>query len=382
MNTKRHFCTVIPDHITRHIAETGDAEARITARATLLETRTLAQKRQRTLIEVSSNGTGGGGGKVRNIYDAQHRRTLPGKLVLSESGGKKSSDVEVNQAFDNSGVVIDFLKRRFNRLSIDGKGMPVISTVHYGTRFNNAMWNGEQMVYGDGDGKLFNPFTKPVDVQGHELMHGVTQYTAGLDYTGQSGALNEHISDAIGIMIKQELLGLTARQSNWLIGEGLLAKGVKGKAIRSMKAPGTAYDDPRLGRDPQPAHMRNYVQTDDDDGGVHINSGIPNHAFYIAAVTIGGYTWEVLGQVWYETLTNWLRPSATFQDFANATVKVAGARYGLDVQGAVAAAWGVVGLPVRSTASAHGVPRPSERWRRRPATAASTTKRVKKGDSK
>ena len=148
-----------------------------------------------------------------------------------------------------------------------------------------------------------------------------------------------------------------------------------------MKAPGTAYDDPRLGRDPQPAHMRNYVQTDDDDGGVHINSGIPNHAFYIAAVTIGGYTWEVLGQVWYETLTKWLRPSATFQDFAKATVTVAGARYGRDVQGAIAAAWGVVGLPVRSTAS-HRVPRPSERWRRRPATAPSTTKREKKGDSK
>src|SRR5436305_5152026 len=161
--------------------------------------------------------------------------------------------------------------------------MRLDSTVHSGIRLANAMWNGRQMIYGDGDGKLFNRFTSSLDVIGHELTHGVTQFTAGLDYSGQSGALNENISDAFGIMTKQWSLNLTVRESDWLIGASLLAPGINGKGIRSMKEPGSAYDDPQLGKDPQPGHMRKYVETSEDNGGVHINSGIPNRAFYLAA---------------------------------------------------------------------------------------------------
>jgi Zn-dependent metalloprotease len=187
-----------------------------------------------------------------------------------------------------------------------------------------------------------------LEVIAHELTHGMTQHSAGLAYFGQAGALNEHISDAFGIMVKQYKLGLSAAESNWLIGEGLFGPGVKGKAVRSMAAPGTAYDDPVLGRDPQPSHMKDYVNMADDRGGVHINSGIPNYAFYRAAKSIGGHTWPVLGKVWYVTVTERLSPVADFKEFASQTVSVAGELYGAEsaVRRAVAEAWAAVGVPV------------------------------------
>jgi Zn-dependent metalloprotease len=226
--------------------------------------------------------------------------------------------------------------------------MCIDSTVHYSKRFDNAMWNGSEMVYGDGDGRIFNRFTAAPDVIGHELTHGITQYTAGLGYFGQTGALNEHISDAFGIMVKQYKLGQTVHESDWLIGAGLFTKKIHAHGIRSMAAPGTAYDDPLVGRDPQPAHMNGYVETEDDNGGVHINSGILNHGFYRAAMALGGKSWEVLGWIWYATLTQRLTSDADFHDFARATVDIAGEKYGNggSVQRIVAEAWTEVGLPV------------------------------------
>jgi Zn-dependent metalloprotease len=195
-------------------------------------------------------------------------------------------------------------------------------------------------------------------VIGHELTHGVTQYTANLDYQGQPGALNESVSDVFGSLIKQYAAGQTADQADWLIGAGLLAPGVHGVALRSMKEPGTAYDDPQLGKDPQPADMAHYVRTHQDNGGVHINSGIPNRAFYLAAAAIGGHAWEKAGQIWYDTLTGGsLSAEAQFADFAAATVAAATARYGEgDETRAVQAAWQEVGV---KPAAHHGtgVPR-------------------------
>jgi Zn-dependent metalloprotease len=259
---------------------------------------------------------------------------------------RRGTDVEVNEAYDGSGTTYDFFSTIFSRNSIDGRGMRLNSSVHYGRHFDNAFWNGKQMVYGDGDGKVFTRFTSAIDVIGHELTHGVTQFTAGLGYTEQTGALNEHVSDAFGIMVKQYDLGITAGESDWIIGAGLFAPGVQGKGIRSMAAPGTAYDDPILGRDPQPAHMRDYVQTADDNGGVHINSGIPNHAFYLAATALGGETWGVMGLIWYTTLRSKISADAGFQAFADATSNVALDLYGRDsgIPGKIAEAWDAVGL--------------------------------------
>lgn len=225
--------------------------------------------------------------------------------------------------------------------------MPLIGTVHFGKDYDNAFWNSQQMVFGDGDGELFNRFTIALDVIGHELTHGVTEHTAGLNYMTQAGALNESISDVFGSLIKQYAHKQTADKADWLIGEGLLAKGVNGVALRSMKNPGTAYDDPRLGKDPQPADMSEYVRTTQDNGGVHINSGIPNKAFCMTALEIGGYAWEKAGRIWYETLTDsHLKPTATFKTFAKLTLTTASRLYGASSAeaSAVKKGWHEVGV--------------------------------------
>ncbi|HXH41230.1 MAG TPA: M4 family metallopeptidase [Thermoanaerobaculia bacterium] len=350
MNTlTQHSCSVIPPHMQQHMAQHGDAEQRKRVASTLEHTKYLTQERA-AAFRVDTPSATVPQQKQRNVYDCAGRRVLPGKLVMSEHG-RTSSDIAAREAFDGAGATYDFLANVFNRNSIDGRGMRLDSSVHYGSQFDNALWDGRQMVYGDGDGTLFTRFTAAKDVIGHELMHGVTQYTAALEYIGESGALNESMSDVVGIMVKQRWLNQTVLDSNWLIGEGLYGPEVRGRAIRSMKAPGTAYDDPILGKDPQPAHMRDYVRTTDDNGGVHINSGIPNHAFYLAAMSLGRYSWLVAGKIWFVVLTTKLTPTSGFQDFANATVIVAGEIYSLGggVQAAIARAWERVGLPVPSS---------------------------------
>jgi len=344
-NIHQYLCTVIPPHILNNVACNSDDTIAETARGTLHHMEALSSDREQALIRPEAKTAAPQ--KRRNVYDARHRQQLPGKLVMTDHK-RRGPDVEVNEAYDGSGVTYDFYSDVFHRSSIDGAGMRLDSTVHYGVQFDNAVWNGRQMIYGDGDGVLFNRFTAALEVVGHELTHGLTQYSAGLHYFGQTGALNEHISDAFGIMVKQYTLGQTAKDSNWLIGDGLFGPGVKGKAVRSMAAPGTAYDDPVLGRDPQPAHMKDYVDTEEDRGGVHINSGIPNHAFYLAAMSIGGETWSVLGNVWYLTLTRKLSPTADFKEFAAATVAVAGEEYGVAgaIQRVIVEAWADVGIIV------------------------------------
>jgi Zn-dependent metalloprotease len=267
----------------------------------------------------------------RLVYDAGNTKRLPGKLVRSE-GGAAAADATVNQAYDSAGATWSFYREILGRNSIDGRGMPIVSSVHFARRFNNAFWNGKQMVYGDGDGKLFLGFAQALDVVGHELTHGVTQYTVpggGLTYDGESGALNESISDVFGIQVKQWKLGLDVHASDWLIGAGIMAPSC-GKALRSMAAPGTAWSG-----DDQPSDYRNYVV----DGDVHTNSGIPNHAFYLAATAIGGNAWEKAGRVWYRALAM-LHPDATFAQAAQATIDAANVLFaGTDVPAKVRKAW-------------------------------------------
>ena len=342
----------------RHVAAHGDNHQRDRVNATLTQTALIANGRStQTLIGTPAERTPH---KNRRVYDAGHHQILPGKLVMTERR-PGSTDIEAKEAFDGAGYTYDFLSQIFRRNSLDNRGMRVDSTVHYGKKFDNAMWDGKQMVYGDGDGTLFNRFTACPDVIGHEETHGITQFTAGLEYEGQPGALNEHISDAIGIMVKQYRYATLAARSDWYIGAGLLGKDVRGMALRSMKAPGTAYDDPVLGKDPQPSHMRNYVDDAGDNGGVHINSGIPNYAFYLTATALRGYSWDVAGRVWYRVLTTTLFPKAQFQDFANATVTVAGAMFtvGGNVQLLIAGAWSEVGINVPRSLTRSGWQRPA-----------------------
>ncbi|MBT2541195.1 M4 family metallopeptidase [Streptomyces sp. ISL-44] len=345
------FCTVVPPHLLDKAALSADARRADLAQRTLERDALLRTRRRVTtargivpaLVEVP-----GQDGPSRTIYDAQHRTRLPGKKVRGE-GDPVGKDATVNRAYAGLGATYELFLQGFGRRSIDGSGLPLDATVHYSEDYNNAFWDGQQMVFGDGDGDLFLDFTVSVDVIGHELTHGVTQYTANLTYHGQSGALNESMSDVFGSLIKQHSLEQTADEADWLIGAGLLGPNVTGVALRSMKAPGTAYDDDELGKDPQPATMDDYVETSRDNGGVHINSGIPNHAFYVVATELGGKAWERAGQIWYDTLTGGqLASDADFADFARLSTAAAVTRFGEGgaEHQALQKAWSAVGVPL------------------------------------
>lgn len=328
----------------KEIASRGSAAQRDWAWRTLALSEQFRGQR-RALATIAPLAATPAGEKRRTVYDANGRQALPGRIVRSE-GDAKSKDRAVNEAYEGAGATYDLYLKVYGRNSIDDRGMRLDSTVHYGRNYDNAFWNGQQMAYGDGDGELFKRFTIAIDVIGHELTHGVTQHEAGLDYQDQPGALNEAFSDVFGSLVKQYKRGQTAKEADWLIGKGLFTRRVKGKAFRSMKEPGTAYDDDVLGKDPQPAHMKHYVKTEEDNGGVHINSGIPNRAFYEAAVRLGGRSWEKAGKIWYVTLRDKLRPRSSFKDAARLTMAVARDLYGKGSleEKAVREGWKVVGL--------------------------------------
>lgn len=369
------ICTVIPPHIMSKLAKSGNADMKRNVAETMEQTADFREERDAAVGDAKSAAAFTR--RNRLIYDALHAKALPGELIIQE-GELPPDDVEVVEAYEGSGATYDFFMDVFKRSSVDGKGGRLISSVHYGVRFDNAMWNGRQMIYGDGDGTVFNRFTAALDVIAHELTHGVVQHTASLGYTGQTGAVNEHVADVFGILVKQYRLRQTADTSDWIIGGGLLGPKVHGVGVRSMAAPGTAYDDPLIGRDPQPAHMRNYVVMDDDHGGVHINSGILNHAFYLLAMAIGGNAWEVAGRIWYRALTTKIAPTTNFQSFASATYSAASELYGpgSSFQRAVASAWAAVGLPVRRSAAPRiPIKREKARQQRRQAPAAAARSR-------
>ena len=367
------FC-IVPPHLLVHLARQRDARLRAIsehALRTLLDSERIRGGR-RVIGGISALASTPAGVKRRTIFDAGRGSTLPGKLVRSE-GDPASAEIRVNEAYDGLGATWDLYWTAYQRNSIDGRGSRLDASVHYRDSFDNAFWDGQQMVFGDGDGVIFERFTKCLDVIGHELTHGVTQYEANLAYEGQPGALNEHLSDAFGSLVKQMALGQTADRADWLIGAGLFTPSVKGAALRSMKAPGTAYDDPRIGKDPQPAHMKDYVDTQDDGGGVHINSGIPNRAFCLAALGFGGHAWLKAGRVWYGALTELLKERADFRDAAAATTAVAGREFGKDGASLVRGAWQAVGVrpPAPKSRSksvdARANPRAAVRRTRRPA---------------
>jgi Zn-dependent metalloprotease len=351
---KPYHC-IVPPHVLRAMAESKDKRVRDSALRTLMASahvrgqREVAGRVRAALIGAAP------GKKHRSVHDAQHKFLndfeLPGKLVRDE-GQAATNDRAINEAYDGLGATYDFYAKVLKRNSIDDRGLRLVATVHFGDDFNNAFWNGRQMVFGDGDGEIFVGFTRSLDVIGHELTHGVTEFTAGLVYHKQPGALNESMSDVFGSLVKQFTLKQDVKQADWLIGAGLLAPGVNGRALRSMKDPGSAFDDPRLGgRDPQPKHMSEFVELPDDEfndfGGVHINSGIPNRAFYLVASALGGHAWEQAGLIWYRSLLQ-LSETAQFSDCANITTQVAGTLFGANSkqQQAVKAAWDEVGVQV------------------------------------
>ncbi|XXF10799.1 peptidase M4 family protein [Pseudomonas sp. D2-3] len=341
--------SLIPPYILDRIIGHGSERQRDCARNTLQHVSSLRHNNGKPrLSSVQTRQLLPAGQPERSIFDAQQQMQLPGQLARHE-GQPATGDDAVDEAYEALGATYRFFHEVLGRHSIDGSGLPLIGTVHYGQRYENAFWNGEQMVFGDGDGEIFNRFTIALDVVAHELTHGVIDSEAALVYVNQSGALNESLSDVFGILTKQYALQQTVEASDWIIGAGLLTESVNGKGLRSMSAPGSAYDDPLLGKDPQPGHMGDFVQTREDNGGVHINSGIPNRAFYLAAKALGGHAWEKAGPIWYDTLCDErLANDADFSEFARLCVDRAERRFG---QGspeaaAVAKAWRDVGIEV------------------------------------
>jgi Zn-dependent metalloprotease len=285
----------------------------------------------------------------RTVYDAQNSRDDPpprDRILLPEGGLPLNSEQDnaANECYIGLRKTYDFYFNFFQRDSIDNMGLKLEAFVHAGDLYN-AFWDGREFVFGDGDGVIFNGFTDKLDVIGHLFTEGVVQYTSPLRYPFQSGALIQSFADAFGIMIKQwgenPESPQTVNQANWLIGEGIFVSGINGRAVRDMKNPGTAYDDPKVGKDPQPAHWKDFKKISGDSGGAFINSGIPNRAFFLAATMIGGYAWEGAGPIWYRALTSGkLRENATFKEFADLTIESAGEHVGK-----IKEAWNLVGYP-------------------------------------
>jgi Zn-dependent metalloprotease len=341
-------CSIVPPHFFERIARHGSAEEREAALDTLSIDHSIRLIRAQNAALAPppfrrAVGTLGTHGQChRTIYDAQHRNDQHAMAMLRDEGQPDSADASANEAYEGLGDTYRFYWDVLTRDSIDDASMSLLGEVHFGRRYDNAFWDGERMMFGDGSGTLFTGFTRALEVIGHELTHGVTEKTINLRYSGQSGALNESISDVFGSLVKQYKLGQTADQANWLIGDGILGPAMHGVALRSMKAPGTAFDG-----DNQPGSMDKYVATTSDNGGVHTNSGIPNRAFYLVATAIGGYAWERAGRVWYQVLASRaVPPDAQFHTFASATVAAATSLYGATSAEAkaVADAWGQVGV--------------------------------------
>jgi Zn-dependent metalloprotease len=347
---------VVPPWILRRVAQRGDEKQRKWALRALSADATIRQARA-VNAKVRDGGPREGADALaaathatptpnRIIRDGKHGWDVTGLPRLRSEGEGPTGDPAVDEAYDGLGDTWSFWWEVFSRESIDDENMPLRGIVHFGEEYSNAFWDGRRMVFGDGDNEVFVRFTKSLDVIGHELGHGVIEDEAGLEYYGQPGALNESFADVAGVLVKQYKLGQTADQADWLIGADLRGDEFDGDALRSMKAPGTAFDDALLGVDIQPDHWNNYVRTWEDNGGVHINSGIPNKAFYLVATNLGGQAWKKPGRIWFETLRHpRLRPTATFRQFARLTHMVARRRYGdNDEAAAVLQAWQDVGI--------------------------------------
>lgn len=226
-----------------------------------------------------------------------------------------------------AGKVIDFYKNLFNRNSLDNNGMAIQSFTHYGYNYNNAFWIPGIMVYGDGDGVNFTYLSGDLDVVGHEMTHGVIDYTADLNYHKQSGALNESMADVFGVLIstyhKYNVAGgnsWTFNSADWVVGDGIYTPSIPGDALRSLVNP-TLYD--------QPDNMRDYKNLPDtesgDNGGVHINSGIPNKAAYLIAKRIG---MEKTARIYYRALVNYMNANTDFMGGKDCFVQAATDLYG------------------------------------------------------
>ncbi|WDZ55419.1 M4 family metallopeptidase [Paenibacillus polymyxa] len=292
----------VPSYILEKLAERGNE----TAKETLIVTERI-KKEDLKKNEVESIIAGAVGQSKRLNYDSETTEEMQRKLVRNEGDGPVQ-DQSVNNAYDFCGKTLEYYRNKLGLNSIDGRGMNVISNVHFGKNMLNAFWGQDQLSFGDGNGRDFKNFTNGIDVVAHECSHAVTQFMNELIYERQSGALNEHFSDVMGSAVKQYVKGQTAQTADWLIGDEIVGPEWPGIALRSMKAPGTASE-----LDDQPAHMNDYreLPLSQDNGGVHKYSGIPNKVFFLTAQAIGT---DPAALLWFTAWHNReiIHPRATF----------------------------------------------------------------------
>ena len=291
--------------------------------------------------------------KNRNTYTANNGSSLPGTLKRTE-GSANIGDAALDAAHNYAGSVYDYYKNVHGRDSYDNAGATLKASVHYLTSYNNAYWNGAQMVYGDGDGSTFIALSRDLDVDAHELTHAVTERTANLTYSNESGALNEATSDILGSSCEAytENAG-TPNTNTWKLGEDVYTPGTAGDALRYL-------NDPALGGD-YDYYPTRYTGTA-DNGGVHSNSGIANLAYYlmvkggthprgkttvnVTPLSATASTSLTMGaKIWYRALTVYMTSSTNFSGARTATVNAATDLYGATAAASVTQAWDAVGAP-------------------------------------
>jgi Zn-dependent metalloprotease len=303
---KYHY-QFVPPRVLENLAKAGKDDARATIQQSKLS-RTKRSSKSVTMAVFT--GKAAVTAAKREVYDCKNTWTQRVEPVARSEGDPATNDSAVDEIYEHAGKIREYFKSVLGRNSIDNSGMDIIMNVHFGQNYMNAFWDGDEMTFGDGDGTIFTGFTKSLDVVAHELGHGIVQFTADLDYYSQSGALNEHFADVFGTAITQYVLGQQPKDADWLIGNEIMGPELYGEALRSMRAPGTAYDNQLMGKDPQPDHMKDYYSGPDDNRGVHINSGIPNRVFYVVAMEIGTVKASL---IWYDALRK-LWSTAVFKD--------------------------------------------------------------------
>ncbi len=278
---------------------------------------------------------------VINLLDARNGDGSQLFFVTSPSATSWTGFENAVSAAFFADLVYDYFRSAHDRVSIDAAGMNMNLIVNFQNGFNNAFWNGTFMVFGNGDGTSFSDLAGTLDVTAHEMSHGVIEHTANLVYEFQSGALNEHFADVFGVSTDFHHNGAEA---NWLLGEDVTTPAIAGDCLRNMEHPDGA--DVAFGGQ-QPAHMDQFqdLPIDQDNGGVHINSGIPNRAYFLAATT-GGMTVAKAEEIWYRTLSMYLNRNSQFADFRLGIRQAAADLHGAGSleQDAVTAALDAVGM--------------------------------------
>jgi len=301
--------------------------------------------------------------KHREMHDLAHGTELPGPLSRVEGEDPVEDDI-VNTNYEHLGVTYDCYTTLFGRDSLDGGGATLMSSVHYSENFVNAFWDGTQMVYGDGDGVTASNLAESMDITAHELTHAVTERTSNLEYAGESGGLNEAMSDIFGNVCEWFRAGRVVNEDTWKIGEDVWTPATEGDALRYMSEPtrdGLSLD---------------YYPDYEDGIDVHFSSGIANLAFYLLAqggthprgktsVEVQGIGVEKAARVFYLANMAIMTSTTTFGEAKTATEQAARILGLPDAEmESVSKAWEAVGVgipipPPIPTALENGVPVPN-----------------------